>query len=95
MITGRSEFLVAVRARRLCHAYLHKIYSIKVVYTSILKALETNYECVSTGTNYVSAACFWQFCTSVKNLQVAKVREEPMSLFAGRLTNHAELHHVL
>ena len=65
------------------------------IYIDTLKALETNYECVSTGTNYVSVACFWQFRTSVENFQVAVICEEPMPLLAGGLTNHVELHHVL
>ena len=86
-------FAFAVTAQPI--RYLHKIYSIKVVYTSILEALETNYECVSTGTNYVSVACFWQLRTLVENFQVAVICEEPMPLLAGGLTNHAELHHVL
>src|SRR5690349_19692143 len=45
-----------------CHS---AIYSIYVVYISMFEALETNYECVSIGTNYVSVACFWQLRTSV------------------------------
>ena len=43
----------------------------------------------------LSAACFWQFRAPVENFQVAMIRKEPMALFAGRLTNHAEPHHVL
>ena len=49
----------------------------------------------STGTNYLSAICFWQFCTSVENFQVAVIGEEPVALLASRLTNYAELHHAL
>jgi hypothetical protein len=43
----------------------------------------------------VSVACFWQLRTSVENFQVVVICEEAMALFAGCLTNHAELHHVL
>jgi hypothetical protein len=43
----------------------------------------------------LSAARFGQFGASVENFQVAVISEEPMPLFAGRLTNHAKLHHVL
>jgi hypothetical protein len=35
--------------------------------------------------------CFWQFGASVEDFQIAVIREKPMALFAGRLTNHAEL----
>ena len=38
---------------------------------------------------------FPKFGASIENSQVAMIREETMALFAGRLTNHAELHHVL
>lgn len=38
---------------------------------------------------------FWKFGAPVENFQVAVIREEAMALFAGRLANHAELHHVL
>ena len=43
----------------------------------------------------LSVACFWQFRASVKDLQVAIIRKQPMSLLAGRLTNDAKFHHVL
>jgi hypothetical protein len=43
----------------------------------------------------LSGAYFWQFGASIENFQVAMIYEEAMALFAGRLTNHAELHHVL
>jgi hypothetical protein len=61
----------------------------------MFESLETNYEFVSTGTNYVSVACFWKFRASVENFQVVVICEEAMALFAGSLLNHAELHHVL
>jgi hypothetical protein len=41
------------------------------------------------------ATCFWQFRASIENFQVAMIPEEVMALFASRLTNYAELHHVL
>jgi hypothetical protein len=41
--------------------------------------LETDYECVSIATNYVSVACFWQLRTSVENFQVAVIGEEPVA----------------
>ena len=40
-------------------------------------------------------ATFWRFRSTVENFQVAVICEEPMALLAGRLTNHAELDHVL
>ena len=95
MVAGQVIREVRSRQSKLLRDYLHRIYSINVVYISIFEALETNYECVSTGTNYVSVACFWQLRTSVENFQVAVIGEEPVALLAGGLTNHAELHHVL
>ena len=43
----------------------------------------------------MSVISSWQFRTSVENFQVAMICEETMALFAGRLTNDAEFHHVL
>src|ERR1035438_1497956 len=43
----------------------------------------------------LSVTCFWQGGATVEDLQVAVIREEPMALLAGRLTNHAEVHQVL
>src|SRR5271165_4145502 len=50
---------------------------------------------VNDSQNAVSLTWFWQFGASVEDLQVAVIREEPMSLFAGRLTDHPEIYHVL
>jgi hypothetical protein len=40
-------------------------------------------------------ARFWRFSSSVEDLQVAMICVAAMALLAGRLANHAELHHVL
>jgi len=50
---------------------------------------------VSGGSQASSAFRFRKLGSLVENVQIAVIREQPMALFARRLTNHPELNHVL
>ena len=69
---------------RACHSSLSQV--VTVAASSI---------CVVFGAYSGLAVSFRQLGASVENFQVAMIRKEPMALFAGRLTDHAELCHVL
>jgi hypothetical protein len=79
----------------MCHSIHHTCYVRQGQLTQSRGQEFGNRLCVVFGAYSGLAVSFSQLGASVENFQVAMIRKEPMALFAGRLTDHTELYHVL